>query len=126
MILISSQRANTPVSVDEQGNPIWDNFTEPTLSILQAAYAEGDWVEMPEPVPTVIIRSIDMRRLQLALLQMDLLDDIEAAILQQSRSAQIEWEYATDVKADHPLVVALATAMDLDIDAIFDLAEAYE
>ena len=125
MILISSQRANTPVSVDEQGNPIWDNFTEPALSILQAAYAEGDWVEMPEPVPTVIIRSIDMRRLRLALLQMDLLDDIDNAIAAQPKAAQIEWEFATDVRADHPLVVALATAMSLDIDEIFDLAESF-
>ena len=80
------------------------------------------WAVNEKPVT---IRSIDMRRLKLALLQMDLLDDIDAAIAAQPRQAQIEWEFATDVRADHPLVVQLATAMSLDIDEIFDLAESF-
>jgi hypothetical protein len=54
-----------------------------------------------------------------------LLDDIELAIVSLSRVAQIEWQRATHVKADHPLVVQLATAMSLNIDAIFDLAEKF-
>ena len=92
----------------------------------QAFVASGQELEViADPVPTPVIRSIDMRRLRLALLQMDLLDDIDAAIAAQPRQAQIEWEYATDVKADHPLVVALANAMSLDINAIFDLAETF-
>ena len=80
------------------------------------------WAVNEKPV---VVRSIDMRRLRLALLQMELLDDIDAAIAAQPRSAQIEWQRATDVKADHPLVVQLATAMSLDIDEIFDLAESF-
>jgi hypothetical protein len=73
--------------------------------------------------PTPVVRSIDMRRFRLALLQMELLDDIDAAIAAQPRQAQIEWEYATEVKTNHPLVVALAIAMSLDVNAIFDLGE---
>ena len=80
-----------------------------------------NWVAPNGYVPPV--RSIDMRRLRLALLQMELLDDIDAAILAQPRQAQIEWEYATKVKTNHPLIVALATAMSLDVNAIFDLGE---
>lgn len=105
-------------------------YQSPTREIAvaswQAFVASGDeLVIIPDPVPMPIIRSIDMRRLRLALLQMDLLDDICTAIAAQPTAAQIEWQFATDVKADHPLVVALATAMDLDIDAIFDLAETF-
>lgn len=94
------------------------------LQNLAAWYEQGKGGE-PVPPSPIPVRFIDMRRLRLALLQMELLDDIDAAILQQSRSAQIEWEFATDVRADHPLVVQLATAMSLDIDEIFDLAESF-
>ena len=87
-----------------------------------AAQYSGSAPVPPSPIaPTV--RTIDMRRLRLALLQLDLLDDIDAAIAAQPRQAQIEWEYATEVKTNHPLVVALATAMSLDVNAIFDLGE---
>ena len=96
------------------------------LQNLAAWYEQG---KGGEPVPPSPIapqsRSIDMRRLCLALEQMELLDDIESAIAAQPRSAQIEWQRATDVKADHPLVLQLATAMSLDIDEIFDLAESF-
>lgn len=110
---------------------IESTYQSPTREVAvaswQAFVASGDeLVVIDDPVPAPPpVRSIDMRRLRLALLQMDLLDDIDAAILQQSRSAQIEWEFATDVRADHPLVVQLATAMSLDIDEIFDLAESF-
>ena len=97
--------------------------------LLGAANSYAAQYSGSEPVPPSPIapqsRSIDMRRLCLALEQMELLDDIESAIAAQPRSAQIEWQRATDVRADHPLVVQLATAMSLDIDEIFDLAESF-
>ena len=68
------------------------------------------------------IRRIDARRLRLALLQMGLLDGVETSLSKLDRAAQIEWEYATTIKEDYPLVVALATNLGLDTDAIFDLA----
>ena len=110
---------------------IESTYQSPTREVAvaswQAFVASGDeLVVIADPAPMPLpVRFIDMRRLRLALLQMELLDDIDAAILQQSRSAQIEWEFATDVRADHPLVVQLATAMSLDIDEIFDLAESF-
>lgn len=89
-----------------------------------AAQYSGSEPVPPSPIaPTV--RTIDMRRLRLALLQLDLLDDIDAAIAAKSRSAQIEWEFAIEVKADHPLVVQFVAALNLDIDAIIDLAESF-
>ena len=103
-------------------------YKSPTKEIIEASWqafvASGQELEViDDPMPTPVIRTINMRRLRLALLQMNLLDDIDAAILTQSREAQIEWEYATEVKTNHPLVVALANAMSLDVNAIFDLGE---
>ena len=71
------------------------------------------------PIP---VREIDARRLRLALLQMGLFDDVETSLSKLGRAARIEWEYATTIKEDYPLVVALATNLGLDTDAIFDLA----
>lgn len=72
--------------------------------------------------PPAPIRTIDARRLRLALLQLNLLDGVEAAITTLGRAAQIEWEFATDIKENYPLVEALATELNLDTDAIFTLA----
>ena len=68
------------------------------------------------------VRTIDARRLRLALHQLNLLDGVEAAIATLDKSAQIDWEYALEIKEDYPLVLALATNLGLDTEAIFTLA----
>ncbi len=74
----------------------------------------------PQLVPP--IRAIDARRLRLALHQLNLLDKVESAIATLSKSAQIDWEYATEIKEDYPLVLALANSLGLDTESIFTLA----
>ena len=100
---------------------------EVAITSWETFVASGQELEViPNPLPpTPVVRSIDMRRLRLALLQMELLDDIDAVVAAQPRSAQIEWEFAIEVKADHPLVVQFVAALNLDIDAIIDLAESF-
>ena len=61
--------------------------------------------------------SIDMRRARLALLQAGLLDTVEASIASmtgtEGKAARIEWEYATVIRRNHPLVVQLQSALSL-------------
>jgi hypothetical protein len=76
--------------------------------------------------PPAPIRTIDARRLRLALLQLDLLDKVESAIATLGRAAQIEWEFATDIKENYPLVEALAANLGLDTVAIFTLASSLD
>ena len=82
--------------------------------------------ELKARVPTVVT----MRQARLALLQSNLLSQVEAAIAAiedpaQRQAVQIEWEYAAEVNREHPWVQSLATALDLSegqLDDLFTLA----
>jgi len=96
------------------------NLSTGELKTIQLTQNEIDAIAANQsPAP---IRTIDARRLRLALLQLDLLDTVEAAIATLGRAAQIEWEFATEIKEDYPLVLALASELDLDTEVIFNLA----
>lgn len=68
------------------------------------------------------IRTIDARRLRLALLQLNLLDKVEVGLSKLGKAAQIDWEYATEIKEDYPLVISLSTELGLNVGKIFDVA----
>jgi hypothetical protein len=83
---------------------------------------EAEYLASLPPVPPPLPRQIDARRLRLALLQLNLLDTVEAALAQLCRAAQIEWEYATTITEDNALVVAIKNQLQLDTEAIITLA----
>lgn len=93
---------------------------------------EGNTPLPPDPPPPSppIPTSVTMRQARLALLQLGLLDDVEAAIASipdeaQRRAAQIEWEYASTVERDSQWVQNLAGAIGLSdeqLDQLFQLA----
>ncbi len=71
----------------------------------------------PETTPEPIQTSITPRQARLKLLEANLLDNLEA-IITTNRSWQIEWEYATEVKRDSPLIDAVATQAGLTVEQI--------
>jgi hypothetical protein len=91
-------------------------------------YADGVFSAPPAP-PPVVPSIVSMRQARLALLQAGKLDDVDAAIAAlpspAKEAAQIEWEYAIEVKRDSQLVTQLAPALNLDsaaLDALFTQA----
>lgn len=83
---------------------------------------DGSTFTAPPVQPATVPQSVTMRQARLALLAVELLDDVEAAVAAAGRSAQIEWEYATDVQRSHPLIAAVQAAKglsDADVDALF-------
>lgn len=67
------------------------------------------------------VKSITPRQARLKLLELGLLDSLEV-IITTNRAWQIEWDFATEVKRDSPLVDAVATQAgmtDEQLDAMF-------
>ena len=90
------------------------------LKTIQLTQKEIDEIAANQsPAP---IRTIDARRLRLALLQLNLLDKFEAGLSKLGRAAQIELEYATQIKEDYPLLVSLLTELGLNVGKFFDVA----
>lgn len=82
------------------------------------------WAPSPSPPPAEPAPGllVTMRQARLALLAAGLLDAVEAAVGRAERPVQIEWEYATVVERNSPLVVTIAAGLGLDaaaIDALF-------
>ena len=78
--------------------------------------------EHPVAPPAPIPQSVTMRQAELALLDADLLDDIEALIPMLPRSDQISWKRASVVERSNPLVAYVQQTKgmtDAQIDALF-------
>ena len=90
---------------------------------IQALVAAGELTiaeYVPPPPPPVT--QVSMRQARLALLAAELLDDVEAMIVQADRAVQIEWEYATVVDRNSALVTTIGEQLALSsrqIDQLF-------
>tara|TARA_R110000868_G_scaffold410670_1_gene699676 strand:- start:555 stop:923 length:369 start_codon:yes stop_codon:yes gene_type:complete len=93
-------------------------------SCLASSLPEGTEIEPYIPPPPVVPSVITMRQARLALLMADRLSEVNAAVNQAGEAAQIEWEFATEVHRNWPLVAALQSGLGLtddDLDALFTL-----
>jgi hypothetical protein len=83
-------------------------------------YIDGQFV--PVSSLPVVPQSITPRQCRLQLLTMDVLDDVEAALSQMGRAAQIEWEFANEVLRDNVLVDGIQQLLgktDTEMDEFF-------
>jgi hypothetical protein len=60
------------------------------------------------------------RQLRLGLLSLGISPATIAARLAGNEAAQIEWEYAQEIRRDHPLVTSLAATLGMDATALQD------
>ena len=77
----------------------------------------------PTPVEPIEITSISMRQCRLALLQENLLDDVEALIT--TREQNIWWDYSTQVDKYNSITQEIANALNWTpefLTHLFDLA----
>lgn len=81
--------------------------------------------ELPVQPAPAIPTQVSMRQARLALLQVNLLAQVESAIANGTQADQITWEYATEVNRSDALVQNLSAALGLsetDLDNLFNLA----
>jgi hypothetical protein len=107
--LFAAQAAGQVIRAGDGGRP---------EAVTPPAPASG-----PPPVPA----SITARQARLALLQADLLDQVDAAVAAADRAARLEWEYATTIDRGSALVEGLAASVpltDAQLDALFTAAAA--
>ena len=68
---------------------------------------------------------VSARQARLALIGAGLIGVVEAAVAGLSAYDRAEWEYATEIRRDHPLIASLGVALSLsteDIDDLFRIA----
>lgn len=129
----------TLIRFDEQGRALESRLSDAPLDgwerapewfvvgMLAQREADGQILpvtpeEIQDAAPTPRVMAVSMRQARLALLDAGLLDQVEAAIAAMpgtaGQAAQIEWEYATEVKRDSPLLAGLVQALQLDEDML--------
>ena len=98
---------------------------------LRANWTGYEWVELPYAAPVItepvilVPQVVSRAQFILALLQIDLLDEVEAAIEQADRAAQINYNERLEFERNFPLIATMAAVLgktDADIDALFVLA----
>lgn len=83
---------------------------------------QGQWVILDSmPAVPSLINSVSMRQIRLELLSQELLDDVTLAVEQSGIAAQIEWEYATSVDRNNPLVAAIQQILQYTDEQVDDL-----
>ena len=84
---------------------------------------DGVWREVfaLEPALVFVPQQVTMRQARLELLSRDLLDDVDAVIAVAGRVAQIEWEYASTVDRDNPVIAAVQQQQGMTDEQIDDL-----
>lgn len=103
-----------------------------TNIIVDLQTGEQTIEELPPAPPPAVPASVSMRQGRKALASVGLLGAVDAAITSiadpaQRIDAQIEWEYATEIRRESPLIASLGPALGLSeaqIDSLFIAAAA--
>lgn len=129
--ILSALDATTRTSLGVYGL-ISAGFPPPGRKVLSRSLVleNGTVREVLELEPqSAVPQVVSMRQARLALLAMDMLDTIEAALAAlpgvEGRAAQIEWQSANEVRRDNDLINSMGAALGLtseQIDLIFILA----
>lgn len=100
-----------------------ENGVRRQLSEAEAAAVRAEWAaaaNAPPPVP----QSVTPRQARLALLGAGLLDAVNAAVAAASAQAQIDWNYALEIRRDNALIAGMAATLGLTSAQIDDLFRA--
>ena len=90
----------------------------------QAWLAEGNTPEPADPVPVAKVTQISPRQIRMALTQMNLRSQVEAAVAAGDQDLKDWYEFSTYFDRNHPQVIARSAALnvsDAELDALWAL-----
>jgi hypothetical protein len=124
VLILTSQTLGPFKSIETLADRLRCDGTDyPFVVIGDYTISEDDSLAPPPPVPPVLVpESVSMRQARLALLGAGLLDTVNAGLATLGQAAQIEWEYASEVRRDSPLVAGMGQMLNMDgaaLDALF-------
>lgn len=122
MYALIKQSDNIIYNIIELDNPT--NYTPPEgfdlVKIIEGGigwrYVDGEAIppSQPEPPVPAIPATVSMRQARLQLLATNHLATVDAAVAAMGAAAGIEWEYATEVRRNNPLVVGIKQLLQWD------------
>jgi len=126
------ETADLDIDLGRPANSVLVDLPEFDRNTHFAAWSGDEWLirpidELPpDPViPNPVPEAVTMRQARLALSRAGVLkaanDAIEAMEGQPGEEARIEWDYAAELRRDHPLVAGLGQSLGLDDSAIDNL-----
>lgn len=108
-----------PVNIPHKGvawYPVKRVTGEPSSGIVGDAYIVSTLAPVTPP------RSIHAAWIKAALVEIDKLASVNAAVGTASQVAQVLWDEATTITETDPEVVAIARVLEIDLPALFDRA----
>lgn len=129
---IIADRSNLSVELKDEIE-FWD-ATNPTIRKSGKVVILGEreailrmWAENSlKAKQPVVPQTLTPRQFRLAMLSAGVTPDTVTSMLSDNPAALIEWEYASEIKRDHPLIGALAAQMgksEAEIDQIFIMGD---
>ena len=128
---------NMVIGIDEDANiPFAEGFYKVSVDEIEAelvyvglVYDPATKTAVLPPEKPEVPAIVSPRQARLALLSIGLLDAVEQALANipgaTGAAARIDWEYATEVRRDSPLIATLGPALGLSnaqIDDLFRMA----
>lgn len=95
-----------------------------TGAVTSRPYSQAEIDALPPPSPPPVPQVVTPRQARLALLAAGLLDDVNAAIAAAGTQAQIDWDYALEIRRDNALIASMAGGLGLTSAQIDDLFRA--
>lgn len=95
---------------------------DPDFVSYHAWIDAGNEPSIDDAQPVIVPQSITPRQIRLALNQLGLRAQVEAAIAAGSQNLKDEWQFTSAFERSNPEIIALGEALGADLDQLFILA----
>jgi hypothetical protein len=114
----------TVVQIDRTTDEAPEGWLVVESEIVCGMLWDGEQFTVPAPTPDPVPASVSPRQARTALRAAGLLSAVNAAVAAAGEQAQIDWDYALEVRRDNPLIASMAAGLNLTSEQVDDLFRA--